>query len=233
MHARPTRLIASLAIAQFMLAVAAPSFAQTGVLAGGMDELVRLYESGNPKLLEALKHHLSAGPDTVLVKIHLKAGGTAAQALPLLEAEGFQLQAISNLDPRLIEGYLPLWAARSTSWEFGVESVLAVQRPFRFAGAVQSQAVAVQKADLAQSRGIDGAGIRLGALSDSYDACRRTVRSTPLTMWRPATCRLASSSLRRSRCDRPGTMKGARCCSWFTMSRRARRSDSPARSTER
>src|SRR5262249_31959653 len=172
MHVRSTRLVAGIAFVISTCALLpAPASAQTGTLGGGMDELVRLYESNSPKLLEALKYHLTSGSDEVLVNIHLNEGVKTEVALAALADEGFRLQAISRIDGRVIEGFLPLWAVRSTSWENGVVSILAVQRPFRFVGAAQSQAVAAQKADAAQARGLDGTGIRLGALSDSYDAC--------------------------------------------------------------
>jgi len=109
---------------------------RSGVLGRGMDELVRLYETDSPKLLTALKQHLSSGSDEVLVEIRLKAGTRIDDVLPQLKAEGFRLQATSRIGARLIEGYMPIWSAR----------------------------VAVEKADVVLARGIDGTGIRLGAL---------------------------------------------------------------------
>ena len=147
------------------------AFAQSARLAQGLNELVTLYQLDNPKLASVMKRHLTTTDDDVLVDIQLQPGASAAEALSVLALEGFRLESISTLDPSLIEGYLPLWAARSAVWTDGLATIQAVQRPLSIAGAVQSQAVAFQRADQAHARGITGKGIRVGALSDSYDTC--------------------------------------------------------------
>ena len=153
-----------------LLLSASSAYAQSAAIGRGLNELVNLYESGSPKLPVVLKQHLSAGTDEVMVNVRLTPGATAAAA-STLALEGFRLTATSALDPNLLEGFMPLYAVRTAAWTGNVKSILAVHRPYASAGSVQSQAVALQKADIAQARGIDGTGIRVGALSDSYNQC--------------------------------------------------------------
>jgi hypothetical protein len=106
-----------------------------------------------------------------MVLVHLADGVDQAAALSKLGAAGFRLKAVSTLNASVVEGFLPLARAREAASLDVVQTIRAEHRPIAHAGAVQSQAVALQKADIAQARGIDGKGIRIGALSDSFDTC--------------------------------------------------------------
>jgi hypothetical protein len=140
-------------------------------LGGGLPQLVKAFESNDTRLSHLLDLHLTNGTNDPLVRLHLAPGVTLDSVLPNLKALGFQLVAQSVIDPRLVEGYLPLGSARAAGNVVGLGSVAAVQKPHRNAGSVQSQAVAFEHADAVLARGIDGSGIRIGALSDSYNKC--------------------------------------------------------------
>lgn len=102
------------------------------------------------------------------MRVRLAPGFTFSDLSGALAAAGFRLTAVSALEPSIGEGYLPLWAASAAAAVPGVARLTPELRPHTRAGAVQSQAVAVEKADLAQARGVDGRGIRVGVLSDSF-----------------------------------------------------------------
>ena len=152
------------------LANALPASA-AAVLAGGLRELSASYDRGDARLPAQLRLHITDRAGDPLVRVRLLAGAKADAVLAQLAAVGFRLQVRSTIDPNLVEGFLPLSAARAAANVSGIHSLHATQRPMRHAGSVQSQAVALQKADIAQKRGFDGTGIRVATLSDSFDAC--------------------------------------------------------------
>ncbi len=141
------------------------------VMAAGLKQLVRESETADPRLARHMNLHIANAAGEPMVRIHLDAGADPKQALARLKAAGFKVTAVSKLDPTHVEGFLSLKQAKALSAIAGVKSVHAVQRPIRYAGSVQSQAVALQKADIAQAEGFDGTGIKVGALSDSFNAC--------------------------------------------------------------
>jgi len=167
------RIVRSAAIVAPILAVGAAgrAGAAPAAIGGGLPQLVAAWDMGDARLPAALALHITDKQGAPLVKLRLADGVTLAQVLPRLEAAGFRLTAASVQDARLIEGFLPLHGVRGAAMVDGVRSAHAVRRPLHNAGSVQSQAVALHKADLAQARGVTGAGIRVGALSDSFDAC--------------------------------------------------------------
>jgi len=150
---------------------AAPDAGVPRLVGGGLRQLVVALDRADPRLKAELKLHLTSPGGDPLVLVSLGDGVTAEQVLPKLRAAGFRLQAVSSLNQSLMEGYLPLARVKDAAGTPGIRFMRAVQRPISHAGSVQSQAVARQRVDAVLARGVTGKGIRVGALSDSYDAC--------------------------------------------------------------
>jgi len=152
-------------------------------LGGGLRELVASYQAHSPTLATQLKLHLTDKTDNPLVRIHLAPGKTPEEVTPKLTALGFKLKTVSSINPSLIEGYLPLSATRAVSAVPGILALHATQRPMHMAqrasttaanttfGTIPHQAAVLEKANLVQSRGINGSGISVGVLSDSFNTC--------------------------------------------------------------
>ena len=144
--------------------------APEAALGSGLNQLVHAYERSDSSLGWKLSLHITDLKGDPMVLVHLGPGDQNA-ALAKLKAIGFRLTTRSSINPSLAEGYLPLANVHAAAGVAGVHSLHATHRPARHAGSVQSQAVALEKADIAQAKGIDGTGIKIGAISDSYNTC--------------------------------------------------------------
>src|SRR5215218_8850785 len=172
-RAATRKIIRFLALAGAALSIAAT--ASAAQLTGTLEQLVARSEIGDPSVSALLSFHLASRAGDPVVMVRLADGVRASDILPTLSKAGFKLTAASQLDARFLEGYLPLRSARAVASVEGVAAIRAQLKPKKNAGSVQSQAVALQKADKPQQTGIDGSGTKIGALSDSFDACANCI----------------------------------------------------------
>jgi hypothetical protein len=161
----------ALACGAVFAAQAADSAAIDSVMGGGLRELVKASDVADARLPERMSRFLQNEQGEVLVEVHLKPGFDGRAQAAELAAAGLNVTAVSTLDPRRVEGYVALPHARAVAGLAAVRALSAVHQPLKFAGSVQSEAVALEHADKVQAKGIDGTGIKIGALSDSYNAC--------------------------------------------------------------
>src|SRR5262245_57014093 len=150
---------------------ATPEGGMPRMVGGGLRQMVFALEKGDPRLTQELKSHVTSAGGDPLVRVNLAEGVTPEQAMPQLQAAGFRLQTISSLNRSFLEGYVSLARVKQLAATPGIRSMHAVHRPVAHAGNVQSQAVARQNVDAVFAKGVTGKGIRVGVMSDSYDAC--------------------------------------------------------------
>ena len=117
----------------------------------------------------------------VLVHITPQADANRAAYRDQVEALGMKVQAVDD-DKGTIEGFVPLSAARELAALPNTGTLVQALKPQTRVGAATSQGVALQLADKAHAKGVDGTGITIGALSDSYDDATFTATGDPLTI---------------------------------------------------
>ncbi|TPG67231.1 PKD domain-containing protein [Hymenobacter nivis] len=149
-------------------------------------ELQQVYQQGTaasrggaPVDLKTAHPQLRLSKDATAVLVHITAKDVAA-LLPALQARGFVVVA-SRPDLHFVDGMLPL--AQLAPGAPGLEAlaaqgllgILPVWRPMAHTGRVTTQADYVLEAARARAtrpKGLSGAGVRIGILSDSYNSLK-------------------------------------------------------------
>jgi Subtilase family len=172
------RLVSAAVSASVCLLVTAftSARAEPAALASGLRELASSYDRGDAHLVAQLARHITNRAGDPMALVHFKPGTDAKAALKQLEAAGFHLTTRSSINPSLVEGYLPLAAVHNAAAVAGIRAIHAEQRPVKHQALLPvlppvKEGALFEKADLANARGITGKGIRIAALSDSFDAC--------------------------------------------------------------
>ncbi len=116
----------------------------------------------------------------VLVDVYARQDASFAAVRDRAEAAGLDTVA-QSAGQRAVEGCVALSDVNALANAAGVSSVSLGLRPFTNVGAATSQGVAAERVDKVR-RGIDGRGITVGALSDSFDTATEFVGGGALTV---------------------------------------------------
>ncbi len=119
--------------------------------------------------------------DRVLVDLTPRKGVDRAAFRQQAEAAGLVVQAV---DPAYgtLEGFVDIDAIGTLAGLQGTGTIAQALAPQVDSGSAQSQGVKFQRVDRVQQRGVNGRGITIGALSDSYDTATTDVFGDPLTV---------------------------------------------------
>jgi len=117
----------------------------------------------------------------VLVDLTPQAGVDRRAFRRSAEAAGLVVRSIDAARGTL-EGFVKLDDVETLNGVTGRGTLAQAIKPRTNAGAATSQGVALQRISQVQKRGIDGEGVTIGALSDSYDTATTTIPGDPLTI---------------------------------------------------
>ena len=117
----------------------------------------------------------------VLVDLTPQAGVDRAAFRRGAEAAGLVVRDVDAARGTL-EGFVALGDVEALKAVTGRGTLVQALRPQTRIGAATSQGVALQRIAQVQKRGVDGAGVTIGALSDSYDRATTTIPGDPLTI---------------------------------------------------
>ena len=154
-------------------------------LGNGLGRLVA--EEGSPKT-SATESGVRIDPDAlsirddqgrVMVQLTPQAGIDRATFRKQAEARGLHVKAVDKATGTL-EGFVAVSSVNSLAILKGTGTLAQSVKPITRIGKATTQGVVQQRIDRVQDRGIDGKGITIGALSDSYDQASTSLLGGPL-----------------------------------------------------
>jgi hypothetical protein len=173
-------------------AAASPASAATGApanLGTGLRALVeqaqtRSLHSASPSgiHMDPAAMAIRDGGGRVLVDVRAAAGADAAALSQRLAGAGLRVTGrATSYRATLIEGFVAISDVTRVATTAGVGAVHLAIKPELNVGSTTSQGVVQHRADRVP-RGVNGAGVTVGALSDSFDAATTDLAGNPLAI---------------------------------------------------
>lgn len=119
----------------------------------------------------------------VLVNVNLNGKTSLAEVHARLVSEGANLVAESDrYQSGVVSAFIPLEKVAELARLTGVSSMSLAHRPYRNIGACTSGGVPVLHTDLLNAQGLNGSGLTVGILSDSFNTATTDENGDPLTI---------------------------------------------------